>query len=75
MLILINDDNGWQFGSTFIQDDLEVGHDIYCTTWADLRKASNCNDPNIAKLMDSEISAETEIDDYNVFYIYDPKDL
>lgn len=55
LLILINDDNGWQLGSTFIQNDLEVGHDIYCTTWADLREASLYNDPNIAKLMDSEI--------------------
>ncbi|MDE6133864.1 MAG: nucleotidyltransferase domain-containing protein, partial [Oscillospiraceae bacterium] len=55
LLILINDDKGWQLGSTFIQDDLEVGHDIYCTTWENLREASLYNDPNIAKLMDSEI--------------------
>ncbi|MDE6595056.1 MAG: hypothetical protein K2K44_03500, partial [Oscillospiraceae bacterium] len=51
----INDDKGWQLSSTFIQDDLEVGHDIYCTTWESLREAAIYNDPNIAKLMDSEI--------------------
>lgn len=55
LLILINDDKGWQLGCTFIQDDLEVGHDIYCTTWDDLQNASLYNDPNISKLMDSEI--------------------
>ena len=32
LLVLINDDKGWQLGCTFIQDDLGVGHDIYCTT-------------------------------------------
>lgn len=55
LLILINDDKGWQLGSTFIQDDFEVGHDIYCTAWEDLQNASLYNDPNIAKLMNSEI--------------------
>lgn len=55
LLILINDDKGWQLSSTFIQDDLEVGHDIYCTTWENLQKAALYNNPNIAKLMDSEI--------------------
>lgn len=55
LLILINDDKGWQLGCTFIQDDLELGHDIYCTTWESLQKAALYNDPNIVKLMDSEI--------------------
>lgn len=55
LLILINDDKGWQLGSTFIQDDSGVGHDIYCTTWEELQRAAEYNGPNIAKLMDSEI--------------------
>ena len=38
LLILINDDRGWQLGTVFIQDDLGVGHDIYCTTWESLRE-------------------------------------
>ena len=55
LLILINDDKGWQLAGTFIQDDLGVGHDIYCTTWENLQKAAMYSNPNIAKLMDSQI--------------------
>lgn len=55
LLVLINDDNGWQLGCTFIQDDLEIGHDIYCTTWEDLEEISLYNSPHISKLMDSQI--------------------
>lgn len=39
LLILINDDRGWQLGCSMIQDDLQVGHDIYCTGWEDYEKA------------------------------------
>ena len=48
LLILINDDNGWQLATGFIQDDLAVGHDIYCTNWdsleydAKFETAGNC---------------------------------
>ena len=38
LLILTNDDRGWQLGKAFIQEDLGVGHDIYCTSWESLRK-------------------------------------
>lgn len=55
LLILINDDNGWQLGSGFIQDDLQVGHDIYCTNWEGLEYDAKVEHPNIAKLMDSRI--------------------
>lgn len=55
LLILINDDKGWQLSSCFIQDDLSVGHDIYCTTWEQLQSSALYNDPNISKLMDSKI--------------------
>lgn len=55
LLVLINDDKGWQLGCAFIQDDLEVGHDIYCTTWEDLQMDSDYTNPNISKLMDSKI--------------------
>lgn len=55
LLVLINDEKGWQLGCTFIQEDLEVGHDIYCTTWENLQKDSLYNSPNISKLMDSKI--------------------
>lgn len=55
LLILINDDRGWQLGSTFIQDDLQVGHDIYCTTWECLQEDAGYEHPNISKLMDAQI--------------------
>lgn len=55
LLILINDDKGWQLGCGFIQDDLQVGHDIYCTTWDGLRNDARYEHPNISKLMDSKI--------------------
>ena len=55
LLILINDDRGWQLGCVFVQDDLQVGHDIYCTTWERLQKDAGYEHPNISKLMDAKI--------------------
>lgn len=55
LLVLINDCRGWNLGCTFIQDDLHVGHDIYCTTWENLEHDSLYEHPNISKLMDSKI--------------------
>ena len=42
-------------GCTFIQDDLQVGHDIYCTTWERLQQDAEYEHPNISKLMDAKI--------------------
>lgn len=55
LLILINDDGGRQLGSAFIQEDMETGHDIYCTTWEELEENALYNEPHISKLMDSRI--------------------
>ena len=55
LLILINDDCGWQLGCTFIQEDEMVGHDLYCTNWDSLKDDAQYNHPNISKLMDSKI--------------------
>ena len=55
LLILINDERGRQLAAAFIQEDMGVGHDIYCTDWESLRRDSAYDDPNIAKLMDSRI--------------------
>lgn len=55
LLILINDDRGWQLGCAFIQEDLQVGHDIYCTTWEQLQADAGYEHPNISKLMDAQI--------------------
>ena len=55
LLILINDERAWQLGTVFIQEDLGIGHDIYCTDWESLRRDAAYEDPNIAKLMDARI--------------------
>ncbi|MDE6642067.1 MAG: hypothetical protein K2K63_16265 [Acetatifactor sp.] len=55
LLILINDERGEKLACTFIQDDLQVGHDIYCVTWERLQNDAGYEHPNISKLMDAEI--------------------
>ncbi len=55
LLILINDDRGWQLGKAFIQEDLGVGHDIYCTSWESLRQDAEYEHPHLSKLMESQI--------------------
>ncbi len=55
LMIVINDDAGWQLSSTFIQDDLEVGHDLYCTTWESLEADANYEHPYISKMMDAMV--------------------
>lgn len=55
LLILINDDRGFQLEYAFIQDDLQVAHDIYCVTWERLENDAEYEHPNISKLMDAEV--------------------
>ena len=55
LLILINDDRGRKLETAFIQDDLDVGHDIYCTSWESLQQDACFTHPHISKLMDSRI--------------------
>ncbi len=55
LLILINDDNGWQLSDCFILDDEQIGYDIYCTSWQMLAEDAECHHAHISKLMDSEI--------------------
>lgn len=55
LLILINDERGEKLACAFIQDDLQVGHDIYCVTWERLQNDAGYEHPNISKLMDAKI--------------------
>ncbi len=55
LLILINDERGWQLSAAFIQDDLHIGHDLYCTTWDSLRQDAAYHHPHIAKLLDAKV--------------------
>ena len=55
LLILVNDEAGYALSAAFVQEDMQVGHDIYCTAWDSLRAMARFEDPNIAKLMDARI--------------------
>ncbi|MCI8632591.1 MAG: hypothetical protein HFE64_03790 [Lachnospiraceae bacterium] len=55
LLVLVNDDRDCPLACAFIQDDLQVGHDIYCTTWERLESDARYEHPHISKLMDAKI--------------------
>ena len=55
LLILINDEGGSRLKAAFVQEDLGIGHDLYCTRWEDLERMAGYPDPHISKLMDSRI--------------------
>ena len=55
LMILISDDSGWTLSKGFILDDIDVGYDLYCTTWEMLEGDAACEHAQLSKLMDSEI--------------------
>ncbi len=55
LLILINDDQGWQLADCFILKDSNVGYDLYCTNWAMLEAEARCEQAHLAKLLDSRL--------------------
>ena len=55
LMILINDDRGYNLARTFILEDEEIGHDLYCTTWDALESDAKFTHPHISKLMESRI--------------------
>ena len=55
LMILINDENGWVLAEGFILDDVDVGYDIYCTSWDMLEGDAQCNHARLSKLFDSMI--------------------
>ncbi len=55
LLILIQNDEGWQLGTGFILDDNKVGYDIYCTNWDGLKFDALCHHAQLSKLLDSKI--------------------
>lgn len=50
LMIVINDDSGWQVSSCFILGT--VAHDIYCTPWSSLERMAEYPDPYVTKLLD-----------------------
>ncbi len=55
LLIVIHDDAGWQLSCCFIQDDLDVAHDLYCTTWDALEASAQQYSPATPKLLEAQI--------------------
>ena len=55
LMILINDKNGQVLADGFILDDIDVGYDIYCTSWDMLERDAQCNHAHLSKLFDSVI--------------------
>ena len=55
LMILINDQNGQVLADAFILDDIDVGYDIYCTSWDMLERDAQCNHAHLSKLFDSVI--------------------
>ena len=55
LMILINDEKGWVLADGFILDDIDVGYDIYCTSWDMLEGDAQCNHAHLSKLFDSMI--------------------
>lgn len=53
LLIVLNDPSGWKIAKCFIVDD--VGHDIYCHTWAQLEKMAGYPDPHVIKLIQTDV--------------------
>ncbi len=55
LMILINDENGWVLADGFILDDIDIGYDIYCTSWDMLEGDARCSHSHLSKLFDSTI--------------------
>ena len=55
LMILIDDENGQVLADGFIIDDVDIGYDIYCTSWDMLEKDARCDHAHLSKLFDSII--------------------
>ncbi|MBR0577279.1 nucleotidyltransferase domain-containing protein [Proteiniclasticum sp. BAD-10] len=55
LLILIQNDEGWQLGTGFILQNSKVGYDIYCTNWDRLRYDAACHHAQLSRMIDSKI--------------------
>lgn len=55
LMILINDENGQVLADGFIIDDVDIGYDIYCTSWDVLENDAQFDHAHLSKLFDSMI--------------------
>ena len=52
LMILINDENGQVLADGFIIDDVDIGYDLYCTSWDMLEEDAQCSHAHLSKLFD-----------------------
>lgn len=55
LMILINDEKGQVLTDGFIIDDVDIGYDLYCTSWDMLENDAQCGHAHLSKLFDSMI--------------------
>ena len=55
LMILVEDEKGQILAEGFILDDIDVGYDLYCTSWDMLERDAQCSHAHLSKLFDSEI--------------------
>ena len=55
LMVLINDEKGQVLADGFIVDDVDIGYDIYCTSWDMLENDAQCDHAHLSKLIDSKI--------------------
>ena len=55
LMILINDENGRVLAEGFILDDIDVGYDLYCSSWEGLEDDARCSRAHLSRLLDSRI--------------------
>ena len=55
LMVLINDEKGRVLADGFILDDVDIGYDIYCTSWDMLENDAQCDHAHLSKLFDSKI--------------------
>ena len=55
LMILINDENGQVLADGFIIDDVDIGYDLYCTSWDMLENDAQCGHAHLSRLFDSII--------------------
>ena len=55
LMILINDENGQVLADGFIIDDVDIGYDLYCTSWDMLENDAQCGHAHLPRLFDSMV--------------------
>lgn len=55
LMILIEDEQGYQLANGFLLEDAGIGYDIYCTRWEMLEGDARCDHAQLSRLLDSQL--------------------